>query len=763
MLIQANLPRNPYATLALMSRQGAVGQADGAEGRFPEARAPLARRLNPPLAHSTPVLRSQLLARAERYEGLSERVTSLRTALQQFTAPGSWRSSALGYGSLSLGSRLSPSESSAGALGSAVPAPPTTGSTPGAGGTSSTTTTRTVLHSATMLSTEAIALAPGTLGSEGQPATHATLVTGAIALSPSAVSTAELRGAKIQLDKDKDKDGITRFGSVEINGTEIAFDPFEGPSAEDAAKFLAARINEYQDRTGVVASVDGKDPDRLVLKATAAGSNGSIKIDAVNKAPTDKGTIGFQKNDFDRGSESATDLGEVTINGIRTLFGASNYATSQDALAYMANRLNEDHAGKLEATIQGERLVLTSLSSGSGSVIQVDDVVRGTDRKGSNDGSNGFTKGSVARGSDATPGEPGAPGVTDFGRITINGIETVFGQIDNREHTATTAAQFLAERINETNATVRATVEDGRLMLTSTEKGSEATIRIDAIVSDSDGNRDNDRNLGFLTGAQASGRETTETTTTTTTTSPASTSAAQGSTAASGDGLSGNTSSEGTARLTAEESADVSAQAREWTRLTNAYLSALDGRSQEHSRGELRAFGRTIETMLKQDKGLAAVGIKVEEGRLALDEATFNQALESDPQAALGAMQQLRDTLDPLLASQAHAMDFMRGVAEGTRDRAPEISQAKTMQYKLEERSKAVSEWLSSLEKLMPEVTEQSERLRQLGAPDEETEDEDAVKPEDEKNQPAGALAKASESTESTIGWTPWEQKEDRP
>jgi hypothetical protein len=740
-------------------------------GSSPETRAPLARRLNPPLAHSTPVLRSQLLARAERYEGLSERITSLRTALKQFTAPASLSSSALGLGTLSLGSRLTtaPLEASSNALGSAVPGTPTSGSNPGSaggtapasGGTSSTTTTRTVLHSATMLSSEAIALAPGTAGTEGKPATHATLVTGTVALSPSAVSTAELRGAKIQLDKDKDKDGITRFGSVAINGTKITFDAFNGPSAEDAATFLAARINEFQDKTGVVASVDKDDRERLVLTATVAGSDGRIKIDDVNKASTDKGSIGFQKNDYDRGSESATDLGEVTINGTRTRFGTKTFTSTQEALAFMATRLNEDHAGKLEAAIQGERLVLTSLSAGSGSVIRVDAVERGTDRKQSNDGSNGFTAGILARGSDSEPGEPGDPGFTDFGRITINGIETVFGKVDNRDHDATTAARFLAERINETNATVRATVEDGRLLLTSTEKGSDAAIRIDAIVSDSDGNRDNDRDLGFVAGAQASGQETTETTTTST-----SSSAAQGSMApaASGGGPSGSTSSEETPRLTAEESAELSAQTREWTRLTNEYLSALGGRSQEHSKGEMRAFGRTIETMLQQDEGLAAVGIKVEKGRLALDEAAFNQALESDPQAALDAMQQFRETLDPLLASQAHAMDFMRGVAEASRDRAPEISQAKTMIFKLEQRSKDVSEWLSALEKLMPEVSEQSDRLRKLGAPDEEAEDKDEITPEDEKKQPAaGVLAKASASPDSALGWTPWEQKEDRP
>lgn len=756
MLIQANLPRNPYATLALMTRQGAVEQAETSQG-MPQARAPLARRLNPPLAHSTPVLRSQLMARAERYEGLGERITALRTALKQFSTPASLGSPALGLGALSLA--LTP-----GATGSSLGSPtaPTSGSSPGAGGTaptspgtSTTTTTRTVLHSATMLSEQAIALTPGTPGEAGQPATHATLVTGAVALSPDAVSTAELRGAKVQIDNDKDKDGITRFGSMEINGTSITFDAFKGSSVEDAAKFLAARINEFQDQTGVVASVDDADRQRLVLRATVAGSGGRIMIDDVKKASTDKGSIGFQKNDFDRGSESATDLGEVTINGVRTSFGTKTYASLQDALEFMKTRLNEDHAGKLEASIQGERLVLTTLASGLDSAIRVDAVTRGTDRKSSNDGSNGFTAGTLARGSDAQPGTPGNPGITDFGRITINGIETVFGTIDNGDHDAGSAARFLAERINETNQTVRATVEDGRLKLTSTGQGPDATIRIDALSADSDGDRDNDREVGFVAGAQASGRETTETITTTTgSTGSFSTGSASSTAAASSARPTGSASGEGTSGLTTEESAHLSGQAREWTRLTNAYLSALDERSQEQANGGMRAFGRTIASMLQQDKELAAVGVKVDKGRLTLDEAAFTRALESDPQGAMEALGQFRDTLDPLLASQAHAMDFMRGVAEATRDRAPEISQAKTMIYKLEQRSKDVSEWLSSLEKLVPELSEQSDRLRKLGAADEDAEadDKDVSKDETEK-----------ETSPAVTGWELWKQEEDRP
>lgn len=771
MFIQANLPRNPYATLALMTRQGAMG----------EDRGPLARKPMPGLASSTPVLRSQLLARVERYEGLGEQIASLRTALSQVTSLAAGSAGRLSSrGSLALAERTASVAASGSASGSSGSSG-STGSTGGASGTSpvsgsgSTGSTRTVLSPAVMLASHAIYLSPGTEGTAGTPATQARLVTDAVTLNPNALTTSTLEAGKIQLNN---KDATTDFGAVTINGVRTVIGTYTGTSEEEAAHFIAKAINDNANNL-VVASVDTKHENRLVLTSKVAGSAGSITIDDVEEGTTQKGSTGLDKGNPTPGTTGETDLGEVTINGITTRFGKQRYASAQDAARFMADRLNADHAGKLVASVGGEngdRLVLTSAASGSNAAIAVDAVNPNSDKSTDNDGLNGFKAGIQARGSDAAPGTPGDPGFTDFGKITINGIETTFGLLDNRTHTAETAARYLAELINQSNATVRASVEDGRLMLVSSETGADARIRIEAIASDTDGNRDNDRGLGFVLGALASGRETTESVGGSPGTGqPGSTTTPPSS--GSGDGSTGNPEGLGAGSLatgrrgegaaeTEAVSADLPEQIREWMRLTNGYLGTLDERSQAHPQGDLRAFGRTIGAMLR-DPELSSVGLKVENGRMSLDEETFMRALEREPQAVLGAMEQVRETLDPLLASQAHAMAFMREVAAATRDRTPEISQALTMRYRLEERTKEVSVWLESLEKLLPELNEQSERLGKLDAEQEDADkDSKETKETEESREAPGTRApEPSPWLGTSVPSLPglWQNQEDRP
>lgn len=154
---------------------------------------------------------------------------------------------------------------------------------------------------------------------------------------------------------------------------------------------------------------------------------------------------------------------------------------------------------------------------------------------------------------------------------------------------------------------------------------------------------------------------------------------------------------------------------REWSEKTNAYLRDLDRRTQDHPHGELKAFRLTIAAMLRQERALSDVGLSVENGTLRLDEAAFRGTLEARPEAALGALHAFRETLDPLLAAQGHALEFMRGLGEAVRARIPEISQAQVMRFKLEARGKEIGLWLSSLEKLAPTLSEQTEKLRELG------------------------------------------------
>ncbi|MNR75482.1 flagellar capping protein [compost metagenome] len=766
MYIQANLPRNPYATLALMTRQGAMGEDHG----------PLARKPLPGLANAAPALRSQLLARVERYEGLGEQIASLRSALNQFTAPAMGGAARpLSHGSAALAQRTTnapssgsgssgPSGSSGASesSGTSGASGPSSGTTP-VSGSPSPSSTQTVLSPAVMLATHAIFLASGTEGTVGTPATQARLVTDAVSLNPNALTTSTHEGGKIQLNN---KGQTTDFGAVTINGVRTVIGEYKGTSEEDAAHFVAKAINDNA-KNQVIASVDPKHGNRLVLTAKVAGSAGSITIDDIEEGTTKKGSTGLDKGKPTPGTTGETDLGEVTINGITTRFGKQRFASAQDATRYMVDRLNADHAGKLVASVGGEngdRLVLTSVAHGHGAVIAIDAVKASSDKSSENNGINGFTVGIKAQGRDAEAGTPGDPGFTDFGRITINGIETEFGLLDNRTHTAETAARYLAELINQSNSTVRASIDQGRLMLVSTESGADARIRIDAVASDTDGNRGNDRALGFVAGAQASGRETTET----------EGGGGSGPSVGSGSSTSGGSQVDGSETGTSGSGghgeraigsevadADLQDQVREWMRLTNGYLGTLNERSHEHPQGDLQAFGRSIGAMLR-DPQLSAVGLKVEKGRLALDEETFTQALERDPQVVQDAMQQFRETLDPLLASQAYAMSFMREVAAATRDRATEISQALTMRYRLEERSKEVSGWLESLEKLLPDLTEQSERLSKLEAgeaEDAEDEAEETQTPSAARTPETSPWLKTSQPTRSGF----WNTREDRP
>lgn len=743
MFIQANVPRNPYAAFALMTRQGAMG----------EDRGPLQRKLLPGLAQTTPVLRSQMMARVARYEGLGEQISALRTALSQVTsftalrAPGPFSLDALSVTGR-VASMGETSASPSGGTGSPGASPSdSTGSPSGTGpvtGTPSGGETRQVAHAAVMRATHGIFLTPGKEATEGSPAQAAKLSTAALQLSPETQTRAELTGGTITMGETPDK---TQFGKVTLNGKEISLQTIKATTAQDAAKQIAARLNQFTSQTGVEASVDRESGTRLILRSTTAGSRGEITIEYLREGNKNAGAIGFEVGDHAQGQDGASDLGEVTINGVRTQFGVQKHASVQDALAFMAERLNADHHD-LEATVDGDHLLLTSKAKGAGSVIRVEAVTRGASKLLPQHSSNGFTAGIEARGRDGQAGTPADPGVTDFGSITINGIETVFGRLDNRTHTAETAASYLAELINQSNATVRASVEEGRLMLVSTATGEDARIRIDAIAPDSDGTPDNDRALGFLVGAEVRGRVTTETTGPATpgsstggstgSSSGGATGGSRGST--SSDPVSSQASAESTPRaeLPAGAAAEAHDQVKEWVRLTNRYLGALGERSQEHPHGDLQGFGRSIGAMLR-DPALAAVGLTINGGHLSLDEETFARVLDRDPQSALDALEQFRGTLDPLLASQAYAMSFMRDVAQTLRDRAPEISQALTVQYRLEQRSKELSGWLEALESLMPDWKEQAERLDQLAEEEDPDDEEAAAAREAEKAREADA------------------------
>ena len=74
---------------------------------------------------------------------------------------------------------------------------------------------------------------------------------------------------------------------------------------------------------------------------------------------------------------------------------------------------------------------------------------------------------------------------TDFGSITINGVEINVGEVNNAGYTNRTAADYVANKINEkaSETNVNASVDrQNRLVLTQTQTGEKSIIKIDTKI-----------------------------------------------------------------------------------------------------------------------------------------------------------------------------------------------------------------------------------------------------------------------------------------
>lgn len=495
-------------------------------------------------------------------------------------------------------------------------------------------------------------------------------------------------------------DGTSDFGSVTINGVTTTFGVRTNglQSPQSATEWLVERLNANQ-ANDFTATVGGADRDQIVLTSKSLGSQSRLAIDAVTPdsdgATGNAATTGFvaglsaQGQDADLG---VTDLGSVTINGVTTTFGTLENAgqSSSSAARFMVERLNANAANPVVASLDpdGDEILLSAKTPGSAGSFRIEAVASDSNGSSGDDGFNGWVASRSATGRDATSA------LTDFGALTINGITTEFGVLDSRLHTTQSAMQYLLDRLNQTNSTLTATAENGRIRISSKEAGDRAELAIDAATPDSDGDPTNDRGLGFAAGSRAVGADA---------------------------GSAGKA-----AARPIETVFETLVDPAQLTRLTdragqfaqhlNQYLQGLQDDRQALPRS-IRAYGAELTRPLREDaERFERLGLRLKDDRLEVDAAALEQAFKEDPQATAGVFRRLQETLEQNVGAQAFALDQMRSVSQATSESAATMSQVAASIYKIQHRAKKLSWLMEQLEPAKASLDEQNERLKRLSA-----------------------------------------------
>ncbi|NLS91983.1 MAG: hypothetical protein GXX96_07355 [Planctomycetaceae bacterium] len=165
---------------------------------------------------------------------------------------------------------------------------------------------------------------------------------------------------------------------------------------------VAAAINAQQNSTGIVARVDGVD---LVLESRLTGASSSVAIEV---------TAGSFTTVEDYTAATAAELtytgadgklvGDVSFDLTGT--GTESYSFNDgDTLASIRDAINLDSGSTgVEATVQGDQLVLRSVATGSAASIALTNVVGSFDLTGGNgDGTaNGTNAAASTTGADAS-------------------------------------------------------------------------------------------------------------------------------------------------------------------------------------------------------------------------------------------------------------------------------------------------------------------------------------------------------------------------
>ena len=283
--------------------------------------------------------------------------------------------------------------------------------------------------------------------------------------------------------------GVTDFGTLSIGGTTVTLGAFDnnGKTALDAAQWIASRINGT---AGISVDATIAPGNQLLLTAKAAGSAGNFTLTSttVRNGFTDGPSL--PGTDADAGK---TDFGTITIGSKAIALGLFDNTgkTAQDAAQWIISQINAQAGDQVTASLSGGRIHLTSKTSGAAGNFTVS-VQSDSNGLGADDGSHGLVSGTT------TSGQDGSSGLTDFGRLTINGKVITLGTFDSTTTTAAAAAAHLAGLITAAGAGVEATVQSGRLVLRSLDP--EADLVITDVSSDSNGDASDDSAVGFLSG-----------------------------------------------------------------------------------------------------------------------------------------------------------------------------------------------------------------------------------------------------------------------
>lgn len=297
-------------------------------------------------------------------------------------------------------------------------------------------------------------------------------------------------GFKVGTATGQDADaGTTDFGAISINGITVTLGTFDntGQTAATAAQWIVNRITAT---AGLSVDATLAPGNQITLTAKTVGTAGNFTLTTTTSRNGFTDGASLPGTNADAGK---TDFGTLSIDGTAVTLGEfdNNGQTAANAAQWIVSEINDQAGSRVTASLVGGRIQLASTTLGAAGNFTLA-VQSDSNGNPSDNGTHGLTSGTTTSGTD------GASGLTDFGRMTINGTVITLGVLDSATYTPASAAAHLASVITAAGAGVEATVQDGRLVLRSLDP--EAELVITDVTADSNGDTSDDSAVGFLSG-----------------------------------------------------------------------------------------------------------------------------------------------------------------------------------------------------------------------------------------------------------------------
>jgi len=310
--------------------------------------------------------------------------------------------------------------------------------------------------------------------------------------------------------------GTYDFGTININGEDVTLGSIAIAGATDTARSQDAvtkivnKINLADNHGGVYAyrttvSILGVTYSRVTLR----GDFDPININSVTfSAPAgDDMSPGFSGGEVSTNQRlPQTDLGIITLNGTTINLGVVNNVDFADDAAlgqYVKNTINTYSATTLvDADIDAEnRLILTHQQSGVANKVILTGVTTESELPVFATNNKGVGLYNVTR--------SGVDPRTDFGKMTLNGVNISIGWVSNTNalyDTIPELATFVANRIHAYRGStgVAASVSaDNKIVLTQQTAGSAKVIEIQDFTPDVNNYAPDTQSAGFNLGTWA--------------------------------------------------------------------------------------------------------------------------------------------------------------------------------------------------------------------------------------------------------------------